>query len=183
MGAGEANSFGVAFLLAFQRRGGHLINFLFVSPSGFWLLFAGYCVCVMYLLIHIKNVVPLVICSELALDLSVDSSQIIQLQDYSTSLEAGLSFSFFLYALGLLGRIVNRKNFIVTRRAVERRYLGAITSFVLYGTTTNDPRGSIYGLLLVILAACESAVGLGIILVLHRFGGSISFQDYEELGG
>lgn len=79
--------------------------------------------------------------------------------------------------------MINRKNFIVTRRAVERRYLGVITSFVLYGVATNDPRGAIYGLLLVILAACESAIGLGIILVLHRFGGTINFQDYEELGG
>lgn len=88
-----------------------------------------------------------------------------------------------LYAIGLLGRIFNRKNFIVTRRAVELRYLGVITSFIIYGNATRDPRGSIYGLLLVILAACESAVGLGIILVLHRFGGTISFKDYEQLGG
>lgn len=67
--------------------------------------------------------------------------------------------------------------------SVELRYLGIITSFVLYGQATNDPRGAIYGLLLLIRAACESAIGLGIIIVLYRFGRSIDFAAYQELGG
>lgn len=120
---------------------------------------------------------------EFATDLEKSAFDLVSFQRPDSNLEAYLTFSFFLYAIGLFGRILNRKNFIVTRRAVEVRYLGVITSFVIYGTVLNDPRGSIYGLLLVILAACESAIGLGIIVILHRFGGTINFQDYEELGG
>jgi NADH-quinone oxidoreductase subunit K len=82
-----------------------------------------------------------------------------------------------------MGMIFNYKNFLVTMMCVELMYLGAITSFVLLGTVCQDSRGSIYGLLLLILAACESAVGLGILIVLYRFGRSIDFNDYEELGG
>ena len=67
--------------------------------------------------------------------------------------------------------------------SVELMYLGAITSFVMYGTIAQDPRASIYGLLFLILAACESAVGLGILIVLYRFGNSIDFNAYQQLGG
>lgn len=66
---------------------------------------------------------------------------------------------------------------------VELMYLGAVTSFVLYGTVCHDSRGSIYGLLFLILAACESAIGLGVLIVLYRFGRSIDFSAYERLGG
>lgn len=67
--------------------------------------------------------------------------------------------------------------------SVELMYLGIVTSFILYGVTCHDPRGSIYGLLLLVLAACESAIGLGILIVLHRFGHSIEFSAYQNLGG
>lgn len=83
----------------------------------------------------------------------------------------------------MLGMIFNYKNFLVTMMSVELMYLGAVTSFVLYGTSTNDTRGSIYGLLFLILAACESAIGLGILIVLYRFGRSIDFSAYQQLGG
>lgn len=67
--------------------------------------------------------------------------------------------------------------------SVELMYLGAVSSFVLYGTVTHDARAAIYGLLFLILAACESAIGLGLLIVIYRFGRSIDFSAYEELGG
>jgi len=67
--------------------------------------------------------------------------------------------------------------------AIELMYLGAVSSFVLYGTACNDPRGAIYGLLLLIVAASESAIGLGILIVLYRFGRTIDFNAYQQLGG
>jgi NADH:ubiquinone oxidoreductase subunit K len=33
------------------------------------------------------------------------------------------------------------------------------------------------------IAASESAIGLGILIVLYRFGKSIDFYDYQELKG
>lgn len=94
-----------------------------------------------------------------------------------------LTHAFLLYFAGVLGIIFNHKNFLVTIRSIELRYLGIITSFVIYGVSFGDHRGAIYGLLILILAACESAVGLGIIIVLHRFGRSIDFSAYQDLGG
>ncbi|MGZ6444705.1 MAG: NADH-quinone oxidoreductase subunit NuoK [Bdellovibrio sp.] len=94
-----------------------------------------------------------------------------------------MAFSFLLYLVGLLGMIFNYKNFLVTMMSIEMMYLGAVSSFVIYSTVTNDVRGAIYGLLLLILAACESAIGLGILIVLYRFGRAIDFNSYQQLGG
>lgn len=67
--------------------------------------------------------------------------------------------------------------------SIELMYLGVITSFVVYGVISHDPRGATYALALLILAACESAIGLGILIVLYRFGRSIGFNSYQQLGG
>jgi NADH-quinone oxidoreductase subunit K len=92
-------------------------------------------------------------------------------------------FCFTLFFAGLLGMIFNYKNFLVTMMSVELMYLGAISSFVLYGTAAHDTLASIFGLLFLILAACESAIGLGILIVLYRFGNSIDFKDFAQIGG
>lgn len=88
-----------------------------------------------------------------------------------------------LYFVGLLGMIYNYKNYLITMMSVELMYLGAITNFVLYGSFAFDRGGSIYGLVLLILAACESAVGLGLLILMYRFGRSIEFTAYEALKG
>lgn len=79
--------------------------------------------------------------------------------------------------------IFNYKNFLVTMMSVELMYLGAVSSFVLYSAVSHDSRGAIYALLLLILVACESAIGLGILIVLYRFGRAIDFRYYKQLGG
>jgi NADH-quinone oxidoreductase subunit K len=119
----------------------------------------------------------------LIIDLSLTERFLIEMPSANGGLPSWLIFSFFLFFFGLLGMIFNYKNFLVTMMSIELMYLGAVTSFVLYGTVCHDSRGSIYGLLLLILAACESAIGLGILIVLYRFGRSIDFSAYQQLGG
>lgn len=116
-------------------------------------------------------------------DLNSVEQLLIEMPSNYSALPAWLAFSFLLFFFGLLGMIFNYKNFLVTMMAVELMYLGAVTSFVLFGTSQHDHRASIYGLILLILAACESAIGLGILIVLYRFGRSIDFTAYQQLGG
>jgi NADH-quinone oxidoreductase subunit K len=91
--------------------------------------------------------------------------------------------AFVVYSTGLLGMIYNHKNFIITMMSVELVYLGVILSFMLCYIVCKDGRGAIYALALLIVAACESAIGLGILIVLYRFGHSIAFSSFEQLGG
>jgi len=121
--------------------------------------------------------------NELVHELIGNEKYLIEVTGLGNSLPSWLVFSFFLYLAGLLGMVFNYKNFLVTMMSVEMMYLGAVSSFVLYSAVVHDARGAIYGLLLLILAACESAIGLGILIVLYRFGRAIDFNSYQELGG
>lgn len=77
----------------------------------------------------------------------------------------------------------NYKNFLVTMMCAEIMYLGAVTSFALYGRIFCDTRASIYSLLVLIFAACESALGLGLLISVYRFGRRIDFENNTILGG
>lgn len=88
-----------------------------------------------------------------------------------------------IYQLGLLGVVFNQKNFIVTIMAIEVMYVGAVASFVLYGTITRNTGASINGLLILIFGACESAVGLGLLVAAYRFGFRIDFDAFSLIGG
>jgi NADH:ubiquinone oxidoreductase subunit K len=88
---------------------------------------------------------------------------------------------YLLFLIGLLGMIFNYKNYLVTMFCIELMYLGITICFVIVSIATADPKGQIYAILLLVLAAAESAIGLGVLIVLYRFGASIDFQDYQEL--
>lgn len=94
-----------------------------------------------------------------------------------------LNLSVLLFFLGITFLVLNWKNFLFSMLCVELMYFGIAISFILISLVTNDPKGQILALVFVILAAAESAIGLGILVVLYRFGKSIDFSDYEELKG
>jgi len=77
--------------------------------------------------------------------------------------------------------VYNYRNFLITMLSVEVMYLGNVTSFVIYGVTYQDKNALIYALLVLIFAACESAVGLGVLIVLYRFGNSVAFDSYTTM--
>ena len=99
------------------------------------------------------------------------------------NIPAWLMVSFCLFFLGLAGMVFNYKNFLVTMMSVECMYLGAVTSFVFYGIAFHDTTATIYGLLILIFAACESAIGLGLLISIYRFGRTIGFSSLTALGG
>lgn len=90
---------------------------------------------------------------------------------------------YLLFLIGLTGIIFNYKNYLVTMFCIELMYLGITICFIILSVSTADPKGQIYAILLLILAAAESAIGLGLLIVMYRFGSSIDFQDYQELKG
>jgi NADH-quinone oxidoreductase subunit K len=62
-------------------------------------------------------------------------------------------------------------------------YLGITVCFLIISVSTSDPKGQVYGLILLIVAAAESAIGLGLLIVLYKSGKSIDFSDYQQLRG
>jgi NADH-quinone oxidoreductase subunit K len=94
-----------------------------------------------------------------------------------------LLFSPALFLLSLCIILWNWQNFIITLLGIELMYFSITSGFIFTGWALNEAKGHIYALLLVVLAASESAVGLGILVVLYRFSKSIEFADYDEIQG
>jgi NADH-quinone oxidoreductase subunit K len=79
--------------------------------------------------------------------------------------------------------IFNYKNFLVTMLTVELMYLGVVCGFIIFGKFTFNVEPQIYALAILILAASESAIGLGMLIVLFRYGKGIEFNSYQQLRG
>lgn len=100
-----------------------------------------------------------------------------------TSWTESLLLFLLLFFIGLSGIVFNYRNYLVTMLCIEIMYLGITICFLIVSVATCDPKGQIYGLILLIVAAAESAIGLGVLVVLYKFGNSIDFSDYQELRG
>lgn len=94
-----------------------------------------------------------------------------------------INFSILLFFMGIIWLLLNWKNFLITLLCIELMYFGIILAFIFVSTAYSDPKGQIYALIFVILAASESAIGLGILIVLYRLGQTIDFKDYHEIHG
>lgn len=92
-----------------------------------------------------------------------------------------VSFAVLLFFIGISWLVLNWKNFLLLLLCIELFYFGIAIAFIFTGLAASDIKGHIVALLLVILAAAESAVGLGLLIVLYNFGNSIDFEDYHEL--
>jgi NADH-quinone oxidoreductase subunit K len=66
---------------------------------------------------------------------------------------------------------------------IELAYLGVSLTFIINSLYFFDPTGQIYSLVLIILAAGEAAVGLGLLIVIFRIEQRIDFTTYCALKG
>jgi NADH-quinone oxidoreductase subunit K len=94
-----------------------------------------------------------------------------------------LCFFSIIFFIGVAGFVFNRKNFFVSMLGVELIYLANIICFLLVSAFTNLASAQLYALIVLVVAATESALGLAILIVLYKFDGSIKFETYTELRG
>ncbi len=88
-----------------------------------------------------------------------------------------------LFALGMFGIFVNRKNMIILLMSVELLLLAVNMNFVAFSHFLHDIAGQIFVFFVLTVAAAESAIGLAIIVVLFRNRASINVQDLDRLKG
>ncbi|GAB4355072.1 MAG: NADH-quinone oxidoreductase subunit NuoK [Immundisolibacter sp.] len=88
-----------------------------------------------------------------------------------------------LFALGMFGIFVNRKNMIILLMSVELLLLAVNMNFVAFSHFLHDIAGQIFVFFVLTVAAAESAIGLAIIVVLFRNRASINVQDLDQLRG
>lgn len=88
-----------------------------------------------------------------------------------------------IYFIGIYGIFINRQNFLITMLFIEVMYVGIFSYFITTSIFLNSPIGQIYAILLLIIVACESAIGLGILIVLYHKKKTINFDNFTELRG
>ena len=102
-------------------------------------------------------------------------------------LEIGLSHyltvAAILFALGIFGIFLNRKNVIVILMPVELMLLAVNINLVAFSVELNDLVGQIFALLVLTVAAAEVAIGLAILVVYFRNRGSIAVEDINLMKG
>jgi len=94
-----------------------------------------------------------------------------------------LVLSAVLFAIGVVGIFLNRKNLIVLLMAIEMMLLAVNTNFVAFSHYLNDTSGQIFVFFILTVAAAEAAIGLAILVVLFRNLNTINVEDLDSLKG
>ena len=88
--------------------------------------------------------------------------------------------SFFI---GVSGIIFNKKNAILILISVELMLLAINFVFLTSSIYLDDRIGQIFALLILTVAAAESSIGLGLLVVYYRMQGSVSIDSINLMRG
>lgn len=97
-------------------------------------------------------------------------------------LEYGLMLSAILFSLGLVGVIV-RRNIIFILMSLEIMLNACGLAFILAGAHHGQADGQIMFMLILTIAAAEVAVGLGLVLQVHRRYKTLDIDQASRLRG
>lgn len=99
------------------------------------------------------------------------------------SLSDYLILGAILFALGIVGIFLNRKNVVILLMAIELMLLAVNMNFVAFSHFLNDAAGQVFVFFILTVAAAESAIGLAILIVLFRNRSTINVEDLDTLKG
>ena len=88
-----------------------------------------------------------------------------------------------LFAIGVVGIVLNRKNMIVLLMSVELMLLAVNTNFIAFSHMLGDTAGQTFVFFILTVAAAESAIGLAILVVLFRTMDTVDMDKLDNLQG
>jgi NADH-quinone oxidoreductase subunit K len=95
-------------------------------------------------------------------------------------LEHVILLSAVLFAIGVIG-VVTRRNLIVILMSIELMLNAVNLALVAFSRQWGDLAGHVFVLMVIVVAAAEVAVGLGIVLALFRNRESVNVEDVSLL--
>ena len=98
-------------------------------------------------------------------------------------LEHYLGVAALLFVTGIFGIFVNRKNVIVILMSIELMLLAANINLVAFSALSGDLVGQVFTMLVLTVAAAESAIGLAILVVFFRNRATIAVEDVNVMKG
>ena len=94
-----------------------------------------------------------------------------------------LAVSMILFLLGIWGIFLNRKNIIVMLMSIELMLLAVNLNFLIFSVYLDDLIGQLFALLILTVAAAESAIGLALLVVYYRIRGTIAVDFINLMKG
>ncbi len=88
-----------------------------------------------------------------------------------------LTVAAVLFAIGMAGIFLNRKNVIVILMSIELMLLAVNINLVAFSQFLGDLTGQIFAFMVLTVAAGEAAVGLAILVAFFRNRGDIAVED------
>ena len=94
----------------------------------------------------------------------------------------GMALAVALFALGLLG-LMARRNLLMMLISIEIMLNAAGLAFIAAGTAWNQADGQVMFLFILAVAGSEVAVGLALVLQLHRQTGGVDADEASRMRG
>ena len=94
-----------------------------------------------------------------------------------------LSLSALLFAISFTGLIINRHNVIALLLSIELMLLAINTNFVAFSHYLHQLDGQVFVLFILTIAACETAIGLAILICLYRRKHSTDISLFNQVKG
>ncbi len=91
-----------------------------------------------------------------------------------------IALSAVLFAIGTIGAIT-RRNLIVILMSIELMLNAANLAFVGFARALGSTEGHVFVLMVIVVAAAEVAVGLGLVIALFRNRESVNVEDMSLL--
>lgn len=90
------------------------------------------------------------------------------------------NLSFVLFSIGLLGSFYNKQNLLILLVCIELMLLSIGLNFIFLSLISNK-FSSIFMLFIVTIAAAESSIGLGLLIVLYRLKQTLHIEKFANL--
>ena len=94
-----------------------------------------------------------------------------------------LTLAAILFAIGIVGIFLNRKNVIIILMSIELILLAVNINLVSFSIYLQDLVGQVFTMFILTVAAAEAAVGLAIIVIYYKNRGSIQVEQISSLKG
>jgi NADH:ubiquinone oxidoreductase subunit K len=88
-----------------------------------------------------------------------------------------------LFIIGVLGILTTKKNILIILLSLELMLLAVNFNFIVFSVYFDDIYGQFFSLIILTVAAAESAIGLAILVTYYRLRGSISTEYLHIIKG
>ena len=97
------------------------------------------------------------------------------------TLQSYLSLAAIIFAIGIIGIVINRKNIIIVMMCTELLLISVNFNFIAFSYFNQDIAGQIFVFFILTVAAAEAAIGLAILVALYRNKRSIDVNELRTL--